>query len=116
MTILLVKNTAFNLQTFYGDSGSVTIENIPTDRQDYTLYMEINGENTVQKVAQPNGEASVIIDFTIEDIKSLGQGQWSYGVKIASSDTEDTYIPDYRVASQALFIVKPQVVEGPTNE
>ena len=44
MTIQKVRNSMFDLQTFVGDSGLVIIGNIPTDKPNYILYMEINGK------------------------------------------------------------------------
>ena len=116
MTIQLVKNTMYNLQTFYGDSGTVTISNIPTDSPTYTLYMQVDGKDTVVKSKPTNSEESVTLDFSVSDIKNIGIGQWPYGVKLCQGESEDTYIPDLRIAPQALFIVKPMVVEGTPNE
>lgn len=116
MTIQRVNNTMYNLQTFLGDSGTVTISNLPTDSDAYVLYMEINGKQTVTKTKPLNGEASVDVDISVQDTTNLGIGQWPYGVKLANGDEEDTYIPDLRVSPQALFIVNKKAVEGPTNE
>ena len=116
MAIQKVKNTLYNLQTFLGDSGVITISNLPTDSDAYVLYMEINGKAKVVKQIALNGEASTEVEFTVADIKSLGVGQWPYGVKLSNMQEEDTYIPDLRVAPQALFIVNKQVVEGPVDE
>lgn len=113
MTILLVKNTMYNLQTFLGDSGTITIGNLPTDSEGYTLYLEVHGKETIVKEKALNGASETEIDFTVEDTTALGVGQWPWGVKISASDEEDTYIPDPRVAPQALFIVMPKAVEGP---
>ena len=116
MTIHLVKNTMYNLQTFYGDSGSVTIGNIPTDRPDYVLYFQIDGKEVVSKSYETNGQESVTVDLSVEDIKKVGTGQWPYGVKLCFPDNEDTYIPDLRISEKALFIVRPMVVEGTEDE
>lgn len=115
MTLCLVKGTMYNLQTFLGDSGILSIGNIPTDKPDYKLYMEIKGKKTVEKVVELNGRDNTTIEITVNDTTDLGVGQWPYGVKLCSGEEEDTYIPDLRVAQNALFIVKPMAVEGETN-
>ena len=112
MTIQKVKNSMFNLQTFVGDSGIVGIGNIPTDKPDYTLYMEIRGKKNVEKSIALNGADFTSVEITTQDTTDLGVGQWPYGVKLCSGAYEDTYIPDLRVDPTALFIVKPMVVEG----
>lgn len=115
MTILQVKNTMYDLETFLGDSGTITIGNLPTDSNNYTLWIQVNGKQTVIKNYALNGASEQEVDFSVEDINSIGQGQWPYGVKLSNGDEEDTYIPDLRVSPQALFVVKKLVVEGPTN-
>ena len=115
MTILLKKNTMYDLETFLGDSGTVTIGNLPTDSDAYILWMQVNGKATVVKQIPLNGASETEVDFTVEDIKSLGAGSWPYGVKISNMAEEDTYIPDLRVAPQALFIVRQEVVGGPAE-
>lgn len=116
MTIQRVNNTMYNLQTFLGDSGAVTISNLPTDSNNYILWLQVNGKQTVIKNYALNGAAEQEVDFSVDDIKNIGQGQWPYGVKLSNGDEEDTYIPDLRVSPQALFIVNKKAVEGPTNE
>ena len=116
MTIQTVKGTMYNLQTFFGDSGSLTIGNLPTDSPDYILYMQVNGKETVIKSVATGGAESVDISFEVEDIEKIGVGQWPYGVKLCETDNEDTYIPDLRIAPNALFIVHPEVAQGTTNE
>lgn len=115
MTIQLIKNTMYDLETFLGDSGTITIGNLPTDSDNYTLWLQVNGKQTVIKSYALNGAAEQEVDFSVEDIKSIGQGQWPYGVKLSNGTEEDTYIPDLRVSPQALFVVKKLVVEGPVN-
>lgn len=115
MTIARVKNSMYDLQTFLGDSGVLLIGNIPTDKPDYTLYMEIKGKKTVEKAFELNGRDYAAIEITVNDTTDLGVGQWPYGVKLCSGEEEDTYIPDLRVALTALFIVRPKAVEGVTD-
>lgn len=112
MTIQKVKNSMFDLQTFAGDSGSVSIGNIPTDKTNYVLYMEIHGKKKVEKTKPLHGADSATIEITVGDTEDLGEGQWPYGVKLCADGDEDTYIPDMRISPSAYFIVKKQVVEG----
>lgn len=115
MTLCLVKGTMYNLQTFLGDSGVLSIGNIPTNKQDYVLYMEIHGKSDVVKQVSLNGSDSATIEITAADTASLGVGQWSYGVKLCSGTDEDTYIPDLRISPTALFIVNKEMAKGTTN-
>lgn len=115
MTLCLVKGTMYNLQTFLGDSGVLSIGNIPTDKPNYVLYMEIHGKEDVIKQVTLNGADNATIEITTNDTTTLGVGQWPYGVKLCSGKEEDTYIPDLRIAQNALFIVNKQIAEGKTN-
>lgn len=116
MTIARIKNSMYDLQTFLGDSGVLSIGNIPKDKPDYVLYMEINGKSKVEKSVALNGSDNASIEITVDDTTKLGVGQWPYGVKLCSGQDEDTYIPDLRVAPNALFIVRPKAVEGAIND
>lgn len=111
-----VKNTMYDLQMFMGDSGTLTISNLPTDSDEYVLYFEVNGKQKVTKRIELHGQAVMAIDITVSDSKALGVGQWNYGVKLCvesvGNPIEDTYIPDMRVAPRATLTIKPQVVEG----
>ncbi len=115
MTLCLVKGTRYNLQTFAGDSGVLSIGNIPTDKPDYVLYMEIHGKEDVIKQVSLNGSDSATIEITVEDTTKLGVGQWPYGVKLCADGDEDTYIPDLRISSSALFIVNKEMAKGTVN-
>lgn len=115
MTICRIKNSMYDLQTFLGDSGVLSIGNIPTDKPNYVLYMEIMGKDKVEKSVALNGADSTNIEITVADTTKLGVGQWPYGVKLCSGQDEDTYIPDLRVAPNALFVVRPKAVEGTIN-
>ena len=117
MTIEVIKNTEFDLQTFAGDTGSVTITNIPTDSQDYVAYMEIKGKETIKKSITLNGDNTCTFEFTANETASLGVGKFSYGIKIClnNGSVEDTYIPDLRLSNMANFIVYPERVAGTDN-
>ena len=115
MTIQLVKNSLFDLQTYVGDSGILTIGNIPTNMPNYVLYFEARGKKTVIKTKELHGASETDIDITVQDTKDLGVGRWPYGVKLCTGDTEDTYIPDQRIAPEAYIIVRKEVVEGTIN-
>lgn len=114
MTIQKVKNTKYDLQTFVGDSGTIIICNIPTDKE-YTLYMEINGKKKVEKEYELHMADIATIQITVQDTEDLGEGQWPYGVKLCDGSDENTYIPDLRVAPNAYFVVRKKIVEGTKN-
>ena len=112
MTIQKVKNSMYDLITYEGDSGLLIIGNIPTDKQNYVLYMEINGKEKVTKTVELNGSDNAPIRITVANTKALGEGKWPYGVKLCADGEEDTYIPDERVSPNAYFIIKKEIVEG----
>ena len=112
MTIQRDKNTLFDLITYEGDSGLLTIGNIPTDKPNYVLYMEINGNEKVTKTVELNGSDTAPIQITVADTKALGVGKWPYGVKLCADGEEDTYIPDARIAPNAYITVRNEIVEG----
>ena len=117
MTIEIQNGFKYNLQTFSGDSGSVTISGLPTDSQNYVVYIEIKGKTKIEKNIALNGESLCVFSFTPEETESLGVGNWEYGVKICNPDLniEDTLIPDLRISNKAIFTVYPKRVEGTDN-
>lgn len=112
MTISRICNTPYDLQTWDGDSGTITIKGLPTDVNDYVLFLEIHGKKDVIKEIALNGAAEASIDITVEDTEKLGAGQWTYGVKLCQGGTENTLIPNLKIGPKARFIVNPKVVEG----
>ena len=112
MTIQKIKNTKYNLQTFVGDSGLLTIGNIPNNMPNYVLYFEARGNKTVTKSQELHGAEEATIQITVQDTKDLGAGRWPYGVKLCYGSAEDTYIPDPRISNEAIIWVKPEVVSG----
>lgn len=124
MTIQKIKNSMYDMETWLGDSGSLTIGNLPTDidGSGWTLYFEIRGKETIVKEIPLTGQETVDIFISVDDTTRLGVGQWEYGVKLCSGVIgqegliEDTYIPDIRVSKKAYIVVNPKVVEGVINE
>lgn len=118
MTVERVRNTLYDLQTFLGDSGSITISNIPTDSQDYVIFLEINGKVAIKKSIALNGADTCTFDLSASETTSLGVGTFPYGIKICNSTdgSENTYIPDLRNGNRASFTVYPERVEGIDNE
>lgn len=114
MTIEKVKSTNYDLQTFSGDSGSIRINNIPTDSNDYVAYIEIKGKTTIIKSVELNGADNCTFRFTPDETKALGVGKYEYGIKICkkNTDEENTYIPDLRIGEKASFIVYPERAAG----
>ena len=112
MTISRICNTPYDLQTWDGDSGTITIKGLPKDADDYVLFMEIHGNEDVVKEIALNGESEISIDITVADTEKLGAGQWQYGVKLCQGGTENTLIPNLKIGPRALFVVNKKVVEG----
>ena len=117
MTIEIQNGFKYNLQTFSGDSGSVTISGLPTDSQNYIVYLEIKGKVRIEKSVALNGASLCVFSFTPAETESLGVGSWEYGVKICDSTRgiEDTLIPDLRASNKATFTVYPERVKGTAN-
>lgn len=115
MTIARVLNTPYDLQTWVGDSGLLTIKNLPTEENDYTLFVEIRGKSTIIKEVALEGAEEVSIDFTVEDTEALGPGQWPYGIKLVRGESENTLVPNLKIGGKATFIVNKKVVEGSVN-
>lgn len=116
MTISRIANTPYDLQTWDGDSGTITIKGLPADSDDYVLFMEIHGSVDVVKEIPLNGESEISIELTVADTESLGAGQWTYGVKLCKDGKENTLIPNLKIGPRALFIVNHKVVEGEDDE
>lgn len=115
MTIARVINTPYDLQTWVGDSGTLTIRGLPTDADNYVLFVEIHGKQKVVKEFPLDGADELTIDFTVEDTEALGAGQWPYGIKIVQGNTENTLVPSLKIGGKATFIVNKKVVEGTIN-
>lgn len=117
MTIEVQNGYKYNLQTFSGDSGSITISGLPTDSQNYVVYMEVNGKTKIEKSVALNGLSSCVFSFMPNETKSLGVGSWEYGIKICDSttDVENTLVPDLRISNKSFFNVYPEKVEGTEN-
>lgn len=114
MTIEVQEGFRYNLQTFAGDSGSISISGFPTDKQTYVAYMEIHGNIDVVKEVALNGASECEFSFTPSDTNSLGVGAWEYGIKICDTETgiENTVVPDLVNSSKAIFVVHSEKVEG----
>lgn len=112
MTISRICNTPYDLQTWDGDSGTITIKGLPTDVNDYVLFLEIHGKEDVIKQYPLNGQSEISIDITVAETESLGAGQWQYGVKLCQGGTENTLIPNLKIGPKALFVVNKKIVEG----
>lgn len=117
MTIEVQSGFKYNLQTFSGDSGTITLSGFPTDSQNYVVYIEINGQTKIEKSVALNGSSTCSFSFTPNETKSLGVGNWEYGVKLcdASTGIENTLIPDLRNSTKAIFTVYKERVEGTIN-
>lgn len=107
-----IYDTPYDLATFYGDSGVITFTDLPTDYNDWVLYMEITGQRKVIKSVALYGNPNALVELSVAEINSLGVGKWTYGVKLCRGVQENTCIPDPEISNKALFIVNPIQVEG----
>lgn len=71
MTISRIANTPYDLQTWDGDSGTITIKGLPHDVDDYVLFLEIHGKEDVVKEYALNGESQISIDIDVADTEKL---------------------------------------------
>lgn len=117
MTIEIQTGSKYNLVTFSGDSGFLTVSNIPTDSSSYVIYMEVNGKTKIVKSIALNGLSTCSFSFTPTETISLGVGSWEYGIKLCNTSTgvENTLVPDLRISNKAIFTVYPERVEGAEN-
>ena len=117
MTVERVKGTLYDLQTFAGDSGTISVSHIPTDSEHYVIYLEINGNETIKKSVVLNGADNCIFELTPNETLSLGVGTFSYGIKICNTNNgdENTYVPNLCKCNRANFIVYPERAEGIVN-
>lgn len=114
MTICVQRGFKYNLQTFVGDSGTVSVSGFPTDSPNYVAYMEVKGRTNLIKEVALNGESGCDFQFTPSDTKSLGVGSWNYGIKLCNTEdgSENTLIPSLCNGDVALFVVNPERVTG----
>lgn len=112
MTISRVINTPYDLQTWVGDSGTLNIHGLPTDSDNYVLFVEIHGRETIIKEYALEGADSISVEFTVDDTEKLEAGQWCYGIKIVDGERENTLVPSLKIGGKALFIVNKKLVEG----
>lgn len=107
-----------------GDSGSITITDIPTDDDYKVSFAVINpvGMEILQEVSvQSDNEEEIEIPISVAFTTSLGVGKFFYGLKLTDSDGEEqTVMPmayededgNVGINNPNTFTVKPLLVEG----
>lgn len=117
-----------NITLVQGDSGEISLNGIPTDRN-YIVYFAIQNENreTVgsEIFVNSNKSASVVIALpaALTDLLEVGRGEeyteYYYGVKICfpSDGLEDTLLlGNSKIGDLNTITVYPKKVEGTTND
>ena len=87
-----------NIYLRQGDTGNITFSGLPTDKA-YAVYLSIynpDNDRIIQEAqaasfTQATGEA--LFTFDEEFSNSLPVGDWTYGLKICGSGSEDTVLP-----------------------
>lgn len=113
-----------NITLVQGDSGELTITNIPTDRN-YTLYFAIQNENRQpigQEIAVESNYGDSVILFiagTLTDLLSVPIDEetatYYYGIKLcyASDLLQDTLLlGNSNMGSKSTITVYPRKVQG----
>lgn len=107
-----------------GDSGSITVIDIPTDDDYKVSFAVINpvGMKILQEVSvQSNNQEEVEIEIPVSFTTSLGVGKFFYGIKLTDSEgKEQTVMPmayededgNVGINNPNTFVVKPLLVEG----
>lgn len=113
-----------NITLVQGDSGEITFDNIPTDRNYLVCFAIQNNKRQFIGEQIPvfsNGEKTVVINIpsSLTDLLVVKSGQetaeYYYGVKICDENTglEDTMIlGDKDIGSLNIITVYPKKVEG----
>lgn len=113
----------FNVFVREGDSGSLIVNNVPTDAN-YKVSLGIvdpESGNIVKEISSNSmTSSSVAINISVSDTESIGEGKYLYGIKLTNGTNETTVIPNaYRNQGGCLtvqfpptFNVLPKLVEG----
>lgn len=111
-----------NIETYQGDSGTLVVEELPTDRN-YSLYFSIyNDKRQIIGETEPialNGATmkSIPIEASLTDLltvpKDEDYAEYYYGLKLCVNGEEDTLIiDDGDIGSLNIVRVYPKKVEG----
>lgn len=110
-----------------GDSGRITITDVPTDDDYKVSFAVINpvDMSILQEVSvQSDNEDEVEIPINVAFTTALGVGRFFYGLKLTDSmGEEQTVLPmayqdedgNVGINNPNTFIVKPLLVQGGTN-
>lgn len=133
MTIF-VNQSDMNIKLYQGDSGMITFNGIPTDKN-WEVYFSIidlkKNKILLEKKVESQQKESVVFTFTAEETDKLdiqiGKTftSYNYGLKICDDiGTENTLIPKVSINENGTVIfrqapnvqVYPKYVEGTPNE
>lgn len=95
MTIL---SSGQNIYLRQGDTGNITFNGIPKDKA-YTVYLSVYNPDTnaiikeIQHTTFTQATGTVLFQLDEDASNSLPVGEWTYGLKICASGSEDTILP-----------------------
>lgn len=106
-----------------GDSGSITINGIPTDENykvSLGVYNPLSKEIITETQTNSNNLAEVTLGISTEMTELIGEGRYYYAIKLAKGNDEQTVLPKAQLDSDnklfipnaPIFIVKAKLVEG----
>ena len=111
-----------NAEIYQGDSGTLTVEDLPTD-QYYTLYFAIYNErrqrmgNEISVALGGSDVADINIPASLTDLLTVPRDEdyqdYYYGLKLCVNGEEDTLvIDDGDIGGLNIIRVYPKKVEG----
>ena len=116
-------DSKFNIFVRQGDSGTLIINNVPTDNN-YKVSLGIvepDSGNIIKEIsANSLTSARVALNISVQETEDIGEGKYLYGIKLSANGKETTVIPNaYKNAGGCLtiplpptFTVLPKLVEG----
>lgn len=131
----LYRKNETDLQMYSGDTGSLRINGLPTDKN-YKVYLEVTRGSNLEKIfeimVESNGSSSIVFDISAEKsnlltVKNINAPEVFYwAVKLCDENgTEDTILPKTEVdhetglatfAKPYKLFVNYKMVEGEVNE
>ena len=106
-----------------GDSGSVTIDGIPTD-ENYQVSLGVYNPLSKEIIAETSehsaNQEEITLDISSEMTEKIGTGRYYYAIKLSVGNNEQTVLPKAQldddnklfIPNAPIFVVKPKMVEG----
>lgn len=109
-----------------GDSGQISLEDLPTDHT-YLIYMSIYNEETGRIVKEistvsNNVDGTAIFSFVPGTTDNVPVGDYVYGIKMCYEGEEHTLVPEVTIEDGTVieqpapsFVIAEKIVEGPSD-